>query len=208
LLPLASGDWLDVTQVPGVMAARDGAGSLLAALVYADLFDYSLTLQELVRYQVGTSFTAGEVTHLLTSRNYLRHMVVEREGHYALRGKEQNFRIRALRRRISALLWRRYSLYHKYIAAMPFVRMVAVTGALAVNNVDARPDIDLLVVAEAGRVWICRRFLVILVRIASLFGDEICPNYVISSDRLQLQQQDFFTAQELAQMVPVHGHYT
>jgi hypothetical protein len=83
--------------------------------------------------------------------------------------------------------------------------MVAVTGALAVDNIGALPDIDLLIVAQEGRVWICRRALIGLVRIAKLFGDELCPNYIISESRLELDQRDFFTAHELAQMVPLVG---
>jgi hypothetical protein len=91
------------------------------------------------------------------------------------------------------------------MALLPFVRMVAVTGALAVDNISARPDIDLLVVAEPGRVWVCRRFLIVLVRLARVFGDDVCPNYVIAQSKLDLEQRDFFTAHELAQMVPMSG---
>jgi hypothetical protein len=83
--------------------------------------------------------------------------------------------------------------------------MVAVTGALAVDNIGARPDIDLLVVSTEGRVWICRRMIIALVRIARLIGDDLCPNYIISSSKLDLDQQDLFTAHELAQMVPLYG---
>src|SRR5437773_7637929 len=83
--------------------------------------------------------------------------------------------------------------------------MVAVTGALAVNNVGKLPDIDLLVVAQEGRVWLCRRALIMCVRVARLFGDDLCPNYIISDQSLDLDQRDFFTAHELAQMVPLYG---
>jgi hypothetical protein len=39
-----------------------------------------------------------------------------------------------------------------------------------------------------------------------LLGDDVCPNYLISEARLELDQRDFFTAHELAQMVPLYGH--
>jgi hypothetical protein len=83
--------------------------------------------------------------------------------------------------------------------------MVAVTGALSMNNLSGRPDIDLLVVTEPGRVWVCRRLLVLQVRLARLFGDDLCPNYILSTGNLELDQRDFFTAHELAQMVPLKG---
>jgi predicted nucleotidyltransferase len=56
---------------------------------------------------------------------------------------------------------------------LPFVRMVAVTGALAKDNVGQRVDIDLLIVAAPGRIWVCRRFLILAVRVARLLGDEL-----------------------------------
>jgi hypothetical protein len=83
--------------------------------------------------------------------------------------------------------------------------MVAVTGALSMRNISGRPDIDLLVVTQLGRVWICRRLLVLQVRLARFFGDDLCPNYILSASQLHLDQRDFFTAHELAQMVPLYG---
>ena len=83
--------------------------------------------------------------------------------------------------------------------------MVAVTGALSMSNIVGKPDIDLLVITQPGRVWLCRRLLILQVRLARLFGDDLCPNYILSSEHLELDQRDFFTAHELAQMVPLYG---
>jgi hypothetical protein len=83
--------------------------------------------------------------------------------------------------------------------------MIAVTGALAVDNIAARPDIDFMVITVPGRVWIARRFIVLMVRVARLFGDDVCPNFIISESALRLEQRDLFTAHELAQMVPLSG---
>ncbi|MEO6457493.1 MAG: hypothetical protein ABIO92_04355 [Chloroflexia bacterium] len=185
------------------------AESLLAAVVYADLFDYPLSPDELRRFQVGTRLSIAEVRTALSTEPLLITALIEQGGLHALRGRVETFDLRSLRAAHARRLWPRARLYVRLVAHLPFVRFVSVTGALAVDNLGARPDIDLLVVAAMGRVWICRRAVIFLVRLARLVGDEICPNYIISESNLTLDQRDFFTAHELAQMVPLAGadHY-
>jgi hypothetical protein len=192
--------------VPAVSLVGDPlARSVLGALAYADLFDYPLSLDEMTRYQIATSYSREELAHALTNSPHLKHAICSQEQYYCLRGRESVFEARHLRAAPSARAWRRATIYSRILARLPFVRMVAVTGALAMDNISVRPDIDLLVVTRQGRVWIGRRFIIGLVRVARLFGDELCPNYVISRRSLRLEQQDLFTAHELAQMVPMYG---
>ena len=181
------------------------AQAILAAVVYADLFDYPLTIDELVRFQVGTRQSHDQIKAALAAEPLLSNSLVEESEFYALRGRENTGGLRTRRTLQSKRLWPKARAYARITAHLPFVRFVAVTGALAVENLGARPDIDFLVVAATDRVWICRRALILLVRCARLFGDDLCPNYIISENSLTLDQRDFFTAHELAQMVPLVG---
>jgi hypothetical protein len=180
------------------------SASLLAAIAYADLFSYPLTQQEVACYQVCSNLlpedVEGELDALVAGGR-----LIEQGGLFALPGRERLFRIRARREDRSRRIWARALQYERLLRSMPFVRMVSVTGALAVNNINGKADIDLLVLAEPGRVWVCRRLLVLVVRLGRIMGDDLCPNYILSTDKLSLDQQDFFTAHELAQMVPLYG---
>src|SRR4029077_9993656 len=83
--------------------------------------------------------------------------------------------------------------------------MVAVTGALAVDNAPAGDDIDYLIVTTPGRVWLARSLAVALVRVARLCGVGLCPNYVLAQSALSQQRRNLFIAHDLAQMVPLAG---
>jgi hypothetical protein len=92
------------------------------------------------------------------------------------------------------------------IGALPFVRMVAVTGSLAVNNTEANSDIDYLVVTKPKYLWLCRLFIISLVKwIQWRYHDTVCPNYLITENALIIPERDLFVAHELVQMVPVYG---
>ncbi|MDQ5823347.1 MAG: hypothetical protein M3441_03935 [Chloroflexota bacterium] len=179
--------------------------SVLGALLYADLFDAPLSLAEIHRYQIATSYAASDIAEALRSQPGLIGLVSSEGDNYCLKGREELFLVRKERAESSARVWKRARLYTRWLRRLPFVRMVAVTGALAVDNLSGRHDIDLLVIARPGRVWLCRRGLIAWVRIGRLLGDDLCPNYILSQGSLELSQRDFFTAHELAQMVPLFG---
>ncbi|HVG00836.1 MAG TPA: hypothetical protein VND68_13440, partial [Chloroflexia bacterium] len=179
--------------------------SVLGALAYADLFDAPLSAEEIHKYQITTSYSRAEIAQALSSEPDLIAQVVTDGTYYCLKEREGLFSVRAERAEASRKVWERARRYAGWLRRLPFVRMVAVTGALAVDNVNGRYDIDLLVISRPGRVWLCRRGLIGWVRVGRLLGDDLCPNYILSEGSLELAQRDFFTAHELAQMVPVYG---
>jgi hypothetical protein len=83
--------------------------------------------------------------------------------------------------------------------------MVAVTGALAMDNAPHGDDIDLMLVTAPRRVWLTRALTVSVVRVARRFGVGLCPNYVLSHSALPQNPRDLFIAHDLAQMIPLVG---
>src|SRR5205807_3821112 len=96
----------------------------------------------------------------------------------------------------------------RILGCFPFVRLVAVTGSLAADNPDPRADLDYLIVAAPGRLWLVRAMAVGLVRLARGLGIQLCPNYLLTTRALDLDRRDLFTAHELLQAVPVVGAST
>lgn len=179
--------------------------AILKTLLYSDLFDYPLTLEEVAHYLSGVPSTADEVRACLARTRCLADRVVELDGYLALRGREGLIARRLDRAAASDRLWRRARRFVRVLGLLPFVRMVAITGALSMNNSGAGDDIDVLIVTAPDRVWLTRAFAVALVYAGKLGGDTLCPNYVISERALSLERHTLFVAHEFVQMVPVYG---
>jgi hypothetical protein len=178
-------------------------GAVVKALVYADLFDYPLSRSEIQRYLVGEAASATRVAATLDGDAALRRHIEQTGDWIHLAGRSQLAKVRRERAAVSADLWPIARHYGARIARLPFVRLVAVTGALAMNNAVVGDDIDLFILVQPGRLWLCRLFVLAIVRLAARHGTTLCPNFLLSTDHLRLSQRNLFTAHEIAQMVPL-----
>jgi hypothetical protein len=179
--------------------------AIFRTIAYADVFNYPLQDVELQRYLIGARASLPEVREALSGRIWGHaHQDGSFSPYVTLHGREEIVPLRQQRQQAAARLWPKAIRYGRIIAHLPFVRMVAVTGALAVDN-ESGPDIDYLIVAEAGRLWLCRGLTILLVHWAARFGDLICPNYLISDKALVFSDQNLYTAHEVVQMVPLSG---
>jgi hypothetical protein len=182
--------------------------AVIHAIAYADVFDYPLTAEQVHRYLVGVEAPPSTVLHLLTEGNLLEGRLGCDRGYYFLAGREETVDTRLQRAPISALAWPTARNYGRILARLPFIRMVAVSGALTMDNMEANTDIDFFIVTEPGRLWLSRALVVGIVQLAARRGHILCPNYFLSGGCLVLQRRNLFTAHELAQMVPVFGMAT
>jgi len=175
--------------------------AILEALAYSDIFDYPLQLKELHRYLP----VRAELEELPDTLESLHGQVGVKDGYYFLPGREEMVEIRKRREACSQKLLPMALNYGRMIGALPFVRMVVLTGSLAVRNPSGNVDFDYLIVAAPGRVWMARAFTLLFNRIVKLFGHTLCPNLIISENVLEWHLHDLYTARELCQMIPIMG---
>jgi hypothetical protein len=179
--------------------------AILHTLLYADIFDYPLTPAEIHHFLIDAATSREAVDHALENSTWLRARVAIHGGYVTLPGRQALATLRDERRRSSERLWAAARRWGAVLGCLPFVRMVAVTGALAVDNAPPGDDIDFLIVTAPGRVWLARGLAVMAVRAARMFGAGLCPNYVLAETALEQQRRDLFIAHDLAQMVPLVG---
>jgi hypothetical protein len=175
--------------------------AILRTAAYEDVFDYPLSAGEIYRLLAGVRTRPERVLHVLQEYSPLRFT----GGFYTLPGREGLVQLRCQREQEAARLWPQAVRYGRMIARLPFVRMLAVTGSLAMNNVNGKADIDYLLVSTADRLWTCRALALLVVRLAALEGIRLCPNYLVSERALVFQDRTLYTAHELVQMVPLSG---
>lgn len=179
--------------------------AVLATVVYADIFDQPLTPAELHRYLHGCRIERTALDAAM-EQGLLDEIPVEQAGgHLALAGREDIVTLRGAREQRSAALRREARRYNRIAARLPYVRMLALTGALAMRNAGETDDIDYFVITEPGRIWTSRLFFILLVKTAARRGITLCPNYFLDAGSLALDDHSLFTARELAQMVPLSG---
>ena len=177
--------------------------AILEALAYSDIFDFPLTEAELHRFIV-MSASQHDVEKCATMMKNVKLS----DGYYYLTGRAEIVDIRKRREITSRKAFKRAMFYGRILGALPFVRMVALTGSLAVRNCDTICDYDYMLVTKPGRVWLARAFALLLNRIVHLFGDILCPNLIISENVLEWSPRNLYTAREICQMVLICGENT
>ena len=175
--------------------------AILEALAYSDIFEYPLRLKELHRYLP----LYAEVEELKVVLVSLNERVGEKDGFYFLAGREGIVEIRKQRETRSRELMPRAIQYGRILGSLPFVRMVALTGSLAVMNLSKNVDFDYMIVAAPGRVWTARTFALMFNRVTRLFGKTLCPNLIVSENALGWPLHDLYSARELCQTIPITG---
>ncbi|MFQ3647052.1 MAG: hypothetical protein SNJ54_16210 [Anaerolineae bacterium] len=182
--------------------------AILRTVLYADIFDFPLTVEEIYLYLIGREAeSVREIECLLASSARLQALLCQQQGYVFLRSRPELIARRLERQAHAAPLLHTAQRYGHWLAQIPFVRMVAITGAVAMNN-PSHPadDIDYMLIVQPGRVWLTRALAIALVRLARLRGVELCPNYVLAADKLPQTRTDLYVAHELAQMRPVYGY--
>jgi D-beta-D-heptose 7-phosphate kinase/D-beta-D-heptose 1-phosphate adenosyltransferase len=189
---------LQLSDQPSPEVISPGAAS---SIVYHDIFDYPLTLTELIKWEAGVTF-APDIA--IGSKN----------GYFFIASKEGQVLKRLMRKRISA---RKYEIAKRagsLLGIIPWIRLVGITGALAMENADEAADIDLLIITRRGTLWLSRLLALFILMAVGFptrrFGqkdqkDKLCLNMWLDESDIAWPAKDRnpYTAHEIAQIVPL-----
>lgn len=187
------------------MNALDEA--ILRTILYGDVFNFPMTSREIHHFLItDTPCTLQAVENALAHSPDLPHFLEQSDGLVTVSGRLKLIPMRLQREQDSLHLMDEAVRYGRWLARMPFIRMVGLTGALAMHNAaNAHDDIDYMLVTKAGRVWLARAFSILLVRIGKLRKVTLCPNFVLAETSLAHAPEDLYIAHEITQLLPLSG---
>ena len=171
------------------------------SVFYHNLFEYPLTFSETIRW------VAKNPPEIRVGIKY-------KNGYYFVEGEEGLIYKRALRERISQKKMLIAKKASRIISMIPSVKMLGITGSLAMNNATAGSDIDVIIITKRGKLWSTRFFTYLLLKILNIEvrkpgkssqKDKLCMNMWLDETDLvwPTGKRNIYTAHEILQIIPI-----
>jgi hypothetical protein len=178
--------------------------AIAKTVLYASLFDYPLTLDQVHDTLLGDALSREQIFSTLAASPELRSIVEHQDGFFFPAGRRDLIAERARREARSRQFLRRHDRLLRVLCALPFTRMVALSGSIAHLNLEESGDLDLFIVTRGRAVWTVAFAIVLLTRLLGV-RRVVCANFVMSDEHLGLEQQDLFTANQVIHLKPLVG---
>jgi len=211
----------------GILLAHRELASL-KALIYADLFDFPLTEEELWRRLICPSKINQQEWKKELTDWVVRKKIGRKEGYYFLPGREGNI---AKRQRGEKFWPSKFALAQKaasLLKKIPTVYFIGLTGNLALGTAQADDDIDLMIITAPGALWLTRLWIYLLLVLNNMrwpisskarnklrlsarcpseksASDKLCLNLFLDGSDLEMEagNQNLFIAHEIAFIKPL-----
>lgn len=178
----------------------------LLTVLYHNIFEYPLTANELIKWEVSRKFPVSPTSPRLRGAS--------KNGYYFLKGREKLIKIRQQREKIAKrkmVIARKASVVLKII---PSIKLVGVTGALAMGNTKRESDIDLMIVTSIDTLWLTRLVAYAVLALAGLKirragetdeKDKLCLNMWLDEANLiwPAKDRNMYSAHEFGQLMPL-----
>ncbi len=186
--------------------------AILKTLIYADIFDYPLTQAEIQKWLIQEK--SSDISSISDSS------IKKTSSYYHLKSRQSIVKLRRQRTRFSRSKFKLAQKITSYLKFIPSIQLIAITGALAMNNSNQHDDIDLMIITKKNRLWLTRLFSILILEFLNLRrrpnkktksdinvlnSNKICLNLFLDESSLQLpsSQRNLYTAHEVTQIKPI-----
>lgn len=186
--------------------------AILKTLIYADIFDYPLKAYEIHKWLIGRKVSLREVEQVLIKLN--QESRIKNHGvYYFLPRRGDLAGKRKIRQKQSAKYLRKAKALVQILRLIPWIKLVGISGGLAMDNAQKKDDIDLFIITSNSRLWVSRLFALGLLSLTGQrrkvgengrkIAGKLCINTLLEEDRLEQDNKDIYLAHEVLQMRPL-----
>jgi len=175
----------------------------LRTLLYFDIFDYPLTVDEIARYSTAaSSFSILPTLDNLVSQKILYQF----QNFYTVQNDPKLVPRRMKGNALAEKKMKTAKFFTHIVSLFPFVRAVMLSGSISKGYMDDKSDIDYFIITAENRLWLVRTALALFRRVF-LFnsGKSLCTNYFIDTKNLEIKDKNIFTAIEFNTLEPMIG---
>ncbi|MFZ2663837.1 MAG: nucleotidyltransferase domain-containing protein [Patescibacteria group bacterium] len=177
-------------------------------LAYSGVFKYPLTYYQLISMLISKDGLNSKQVKRELKKQTKEDLIDKVDDKYILHGVEPIDWDK--RKENTENILKRNKKVLEYIARIPWIKMIAVTGSVANYNAEEKSDIDLLFVTSKDRVWLTRGFVFLTLSILNKLpkeheNREICPNIFIDESKLPWtkKRRNLYVAQNIISMQPI-----
>lgn len=178
--------------------------TLLKPILYFSLFKYPLTEEEIFAFSEANSKDQikEELNDLVSNQ-----VIYKIDEFYLIDNDESQIKRRLSGNQMAKDIHKKATTVSRFISKFPYVEGVGISGALSKGYYDDEGDIDFFIMTTPKRLWIARTLLILYKKIFLLNSKKyFCVNYFISTNSLEIEEKNRFTATELTTMLPMYGN--
>lgn len=183
--------------------------AILKTLIYADIFDYPLKAWEIHKWLIAKKASLTQIDRALKKLTKAKKVGFYKDYYFLPK------RVGIVKKRTGKLKQSKYYLFQAKLMGglfrtIPWIKLVGISGSLAVNNINSKDDIDFFIVAEKNRIWIAR---VLILGVLEVLGKrrkasdsktkasgKACINLLLEENDLAQNNKNIYVAHEVLQM--------
>lgn len=183
--------------------------AICKTLAYSDIFDYPLKAWEIHKWLISKKASLQQVERVL-KRLINDGRIGKRGDFYFLKNRISIVKKRLDREKQSEKFLEKAGRVGELLKTIPFIKLVGISGNLAMKNSSKNDDIDFFIITTKDRIFLTRILVLGLLSVLNLrrkrgqktaeAAGKICINLLLEEDRLALDIKDIYIAHELLQL--------